>query len=528
MDGNALTNVGNTNPGGFPIVVLDRFIQSTRDSGYKDTASAISELVDNALQANARRVKIQIEGFKTDEGNDYRVIVTDDGDGMDDGTLAQALRFGGTSRFNNRSGLGRFGMGLPNASLSQARRVEVYTWQFGQNPKFSFLDVDEIVSGKLDLLPTPVEANVPAGIEQVDETSGTVIIWEKCDRLDNRRVSTIERKLIASLGRRFRFYLWTGVQVFINEIKVEPIDPLYLSTESDQVCATVYDEPVEFEIYASPDSGDDSYGKVKVTFSELPIHAWKDLAQEEKRRLGVANGAGVSIVRAGREVDFGWFFLTGKRRENYDDWWRCEIKFEPVLDDAFGITHTKQQIRPKEHLVEALQSYIEETAKALNSRVRGKFAKAKESAAFSGVEEIAKKRDARLKPLPKAKVDPNGKSVLENLRRKYPDLLEDGINQKILQTRYRIVEDHFESTNFYEPIYEKGSVVAVINPRHAFARQLYEPLKGGADPQLSQAIQLMLLASARAEASFTRKSEREVLKKYREEWSIVLEALLKP
>ena len=87
-----------------------------------------------------------------------------------------------------------------------------------------------------------------------------------------------------------------------------------------------------------------------VTFSELPVHEWHDLPNEEKRQLGIVNGAGVSVVRAGREIDYGWFFLDGKRRENYDDWWRAEIRFDAVLDEAFGITHTKQQIRPLDYL----------------------------------------------------------------------------------------------------------------------------------------------------------------------------------
>ncbi|MGI8447952.1 MAG: hypothetical protein ACR2MP_12395 [Streptosporangiaceae bacterium] len=40
----------------------------------------------------------------------------------------------------------------------------------------------------------------------------------------------------------------------------------------------------------------------------------------------------VSVVRSGREIDQGWFFMGTKRRENHDDWWRCEVRFDPVLD----------------------------------------------------------------------------------------------------------------------------------------------------------------------------------------------------
>ena len=54
---------------------------------------------------------------------------------------------------------------------------------------------------------------------------------------------------------------------------------------------------------------------------------WYSLSNEEKNARGIAKNAGVSIVRAGREIDCGWFFMGQKRKENYDDWWRCEVRF---------------------------------------------------------------------------------------------------------------------------------------------------------------------------------------------------------
>ena len=114
------------------IVALDRFIEATRDSGYKSTINAVAELVDNSLQAGAMAVAIAIASKSDDRRFPIAVGIRDDGCGMDRATLRQALRFGGSSRFNDRRGLGRYGMGLPNASLSQARRVEVYTWQAGK------------------------------------------------------------------------------------------------------------------------------------------------------------------------------------------------------------------------------------------------------------------------------------------------------------------------------------------------------------------------------------------------------------
>jgi sensor histidine kinase regulating citrate/malate metabolism len=133
----------------FSIVEEQNFIIATRDTGYRTTASAVSELVDNALQASAKHVRI----FVTEEGvgvdRNINLAVLDDGSGMNAGTLRTALRFGGSSRFNDRSGQGRFGMELPNSSVSQARRLDVYTWQKPDDAVHSYIDVDEIASGRM-------------------------------------------------------------------------------------------------------------------------------------------------------------------------------------------------------------------------------------------------------------------------------------------------------------------------------------------------------------------------------------------
>ena len=65
------------------------------------------------------------------------------------------------------------------------------------------------------------------------------------------------------------------------------------------------------------------------------------MTNEEKRFFGITQNAGMSILRAGREIDFGWFFMGGKRKENYDNWWRAELSFDPALDELFGVTSYK-------------------------------------------------------------------------------------------------------------------------------------------------------------------------------------------
>src|SRR4029077_16989713 len=127
----------------------------------------ISEIVDNSIQAGATHIELSVTATtSSDEERAIEVSVLDNGCGMDPFTLRQGLRFGGSTRFGDRSGLGRYGMGLPNASLSQARRVTVYTWQErstgGRGRQqttgrvfLSYLDVDEIARGEMVDVPRP-------------------------------------------------------------------------------------------------------------------------------------------------------------------------------------------------------------------------------------------------------------------------------------------------------------------------------------------------------------------------------------
>ena len=509
------------------IVALDRFILSTRDSGYKSTSSAVAELVDNALQASAMTVRISIEASDAMSGSDVRIQIADDGVGMDRFTLIQAMRFGGSGRYNDRSGLGRFGMGLPNASLGQARRVTVYTWQSGASVLTTYLDVDEIAAGGVESIPEPVRHKAVPDVDQVDARHGTTVIWERCDRLDNRRPSTLARKLGASLGRIFRYFLLRGVRIEINGTPVKPVDPLYLHKDAVQSGARPFQSTWSCEVYADPHDENSPIGKVDVVFSELPVDAWYDLSNDQKRDLGIANGAGISIVRADREVDFGWFFMGAKRRENYDDWWRCEVRFDPVLDEAFGITHTKQQIRPKDYLSEALTGFMETTAKALNARARDAFAAIKTSKASDSAEQIAVSRDARMSPLPPALRGflPMYKALVD----RNPLLKRIEQNGKSGATTYHLLEDELASSVFLEPLRMGNAIVGVINPRHQFYRQVYGPIVSGKEVepgQVASAFRLMVLAAARAEATFTNPAERKVVEAFRTEWSQAMDVLL--
>ena len=434
----------------------------------------------------------------------------------------KVLRFGGSSRFNDHTGLGRYGMRLPDSSLSQARRVEVYSWRKLGSVLHTYLDVDEIAKGAMMEVPEPKSASLPAWAGKVQSPSGTLVVWTRCDRLDHRRVSTIARKLAPPLGRSFRYYLWDGVTIFINGTKAKPFDPLYLHEGSPEPGAQLYGKPIDYTVEARGTNGAvEGTGIVTVTFSELPVSSWHQLSNEEKRQLGVINSAGVSIVRAKREIDFGWFFMGSKRRENYDDWWRCEVRFEPILDEAFGITHTKQQIRPQDYLLEILTNDLETQAKALNGRVRQTHLQVRAVERTVEVERLASEKDQLLKPLPKA-TSTEQEEIIDNLKKRHPSLRDVPSPEEGGALQYRIVQDSVKDTSFFTHALKDGLLVLVLNPEHPFYKKVYKPLienETKENRELRSQIDLLLLAAARAEAAATRDSQRETLAQFRKVWS---------
>src|SRR5258708_858118 len=112
----------------FPLFNTKRALESQRQNGYRNTAVAAREIVDNAFEAGASEVEIVLE--TTTKGT--RNIVTavafiDNGAGMIPTMARFALSWGGGTHFDDPSFIGKFGFGLPNASINQTKLVEVYT-----------------------------------------------------------------------------------------------------------------------------------------------------------------------------------------------------------------------------------------------------------------------------------------------------------------------------------------------------------------------------------------------------------------
>lgn len=502
------------------LVVASHFIEATRDSGYKSLGSALAELIDNSFEANATRVEVVIKRMEGTNLSETRVSVSDNGTGMDENTCSNAMRFGWSSRFNERNSYGRYGMGLPNASLSHARRIDILTSCEGIAARATYLDADEISSGRREDIPAANTIPVSEFFKVHPFKMGTTVIWRKCDRLENRYLAPLVKRLGMELGRLFRIQLWAGKFITLNGESVKPLDPLFQRESGGLIGATEFGPELSYEVAFTDGKGKPSSSLVKVRFTELPVEKWHSLSNQEKNINGIAKGAGVSIVRAGREIDRGWFFMGQKRRENYDDWWRCEVCFEPDLDELFGVTHTKQEIHPTEKLNAILTPDIERTARELNGRSRHAFVGVKSSVHMvRKSESLACRFDNLIEPPEQA---------VQGIRRTV--VLRRGGRGRVGGLDYRFQWGKLNQLAFYLPLLDGACLKVIMNEQHPFVRLAYSEASRRGDGPFDEArhiLELMILAAARAEVSLQQnKRTLGCYKIFRESWSNILATFL--
>lgn len=347
-------------------------VKAMRDNGYKNAAYALAELMDNSIQAGAKRVELlcvqrtEWVEQRTRQRVD-RIAVLDNGRGMNAEVLRMALQFGNGTNLDpaTQTNMGKFGMGLPASSVSQASRVDVWSWQDGfESALHSYLDIDEIVTGKLDQIPEPAPREIPRdwlGWSTSFGKSGTLVVWSKIDRCIWRTGRAIIENSEQLIGRMYRKFLASGeVEIRLACIESEslsypidklarPNDPLYLMTGTSTPAP--FDERPMFEPFPDPATYETRI-PVKHGGQAHNVVVRCSVARKEAREGGTAGSrdyglhaarnVGVSVVRAGRELelDAAWAMSETKER-----WWGVEVEFPPALDEIFGVTNNKQHAR---------------------------------------------------------------------------------------------------------------------------------------------------------------------------------------
>ncbi len=352
----------------FEFIPQNLSIMAMRTSGYRDTAHALAELIDNSVQAGEDGSETtQIEVICVDRapvaGARKRlteIAVFDSAVGMSPATLRKALQFGNGTRLNSGSqkGIGKFGMGLPNSSISQCTLVEVWSWQNGE-VYYSFLDVEMIRDKSLSEVPEPVKTLLPTEwinkIASPPASHGTLVVWRNLDRVTWKQSSTLLKNLEFIVGRVYRNFISSGQarirlaayeetetgEKVRQQRYVKPNDPLYLMKDTNTPAP--WDRDPAFVPFESPIvlhvgfRGEDHL--VTITGSICKPEVRNAGGSSRIGKHAQAN-QGISVVRAKRELEINRTF-----ENSYDPrerWWGVQVEFDPGLDDVFGVTNNKQ------------------------------------------------------------------------------------------------------------------------------------------------------------------------------------------
>ena len=350
-----------------------RLTESLRDIGY-DFPSAVADIVDNSVMAGATHVDVLVEFA----GEDSYVAISDDGDGMTGNGLIEALRFG-SRRAYGRSDLGRYGLGLKTASLSQCRSVTVVTRLRTSpgNVTVRTLDLDRIAEWDEWLVFEPLltQPSIDRSVERLKSEPGTVVIWRKLDRVlpekrpdggwARRRLDSLASKTVEHLGIVFHRYLEGAngreLVISVNGQKVKPWNPFAPSEPTNELPLQRYELSV----------GDVS-GTVALQRFVLPARDEFSSHEEFERYSGPMNWnrqQGIYIYRADRLVQWGgWNGIRGI--DEHTKLARASLEFDTDLDPVFNINVAKMRVTLPPQIRQMMDRAINELCAYADDRYR--------------------------------------------------------------------------------------------------------------------------------------------------------------
>ena len=354
--------------------------EALRAFGYTPETS-IADLVDNSIAAKAKNVHI---AFVWNDGDAY-IVIKDDGEGMSEQALVDAMRLGSQSPVVERKkgDLGRFGLGLKTASIAQAREFSVVTSNVkGKEAAVRRWDLDEVQeTGEWRL-----RSSLPS--QALDDIAfsetGTAIIWTKCDRLigdpatgshmTKAQFLRVADTVSHHLAMTFHRFLESPrrLRIYVNGSEVQPWDPFLTDN------ASTYSPGKE----SLPMHGH----AIGVTPYVLP-HKSKLEGEEHRRAAGVYGWnahQGFYVYREDRLLVAGSWLGVGGMKEEHSKLARIALDIPVALDHMWQVDVRKSQVRPPASIVRDLERIGRATkAKAQEVyRFRGKMEAARSSQKF--------------------------------------------------------------------------------------------------------------------------------------------------
>jgi hypothetical protein len=531
--------------------------QTMRSVRYQDEGHAAGDIIDNAIEAGATQVHI---AFRTEGTAIKEIAFIDDGSGIDPEFLPHATKWGGSSNEGRRNTFGRFGFGLPSASVNRGTRFSVYS-RIDSPMAFKAVTVDLknlAVEGQVVSLPEPVEKDLPGWIVQYVEDGAadavafdggldavrTIVVWSDLDRLawKNRQQATA----------RFREHLgityagWLDVcRLAVDRQAVEPVDVLFTTPDYRfyDIPGFAKAEPQQSIRFEAQDA-DGVKHEVAVRFSYLSVDAHdaavptggkgppKKIRQSIRKTYN-----GVFVTRNGRFIEvahpgeISWSVYARQVGVALD--------FPPELDELFGVTPDKQTIVFTDRVAamldangvfRAFKSLVDQVAKERAQRKAERQDTPENSDGPRASEEtIAKvvskdvRRTRKMGKETKEEAEENFKERVKRLSEETgvaEEQVREAQEQLDAKKPYRVdFADLNEDLAFYVPKMDGTQTVLEINTEHPWYREVY--LRLAENPEMRSALELMLFVLGASELDSTGQA-RVFYRNERRAWSRLL------
>ena len=505
-----------------------RTMEGLRDMGYS-FETAIADLVDNSIAANATLVDISVQ---LDFRGHVRVAIVDNGEGMDRQRLQDAMTYGSIKRPDPAS-LGKFGLGLKTASTAWCRRLSVVSRSSGsESPMMATWDMDYVAECGEWLLLMTDEPDPEAVVRLEDaapDHAGTVVLWTKVDRLLRSYSDPTGRPARNALAKRcddLRFHLSMTYQRFLDP-KDGRARNIRIVLNGERVTAwDPFQEGVS-ELVASETQPVETGGKFQVRAFILPRREeFADSDQEKNARIS-PDRQGIYIYRESRLIHSAdWLGMF--RKEPHLNLLRVEFSFDHRLDDALQLDVRKSQIRLDDSLLAWLDRFSTAPRREANRRYRKGRVRAIDEKARQGVHQASnntiKNKEAQVGG-PKIKVDnaATGDVTVTNGQGTFSLKLPVTSATTPGQVHVEPTDDVADGVLFEPALIEMHKAVR-INTRHPYYHKVYVPNHN--DSVTVQGLDSLLWALCVAELSTTSDSDSGLFNDMRFEVSRILRKLV--
>lgn len=452
-----------------------KLVFSLRHLDY-DNLTALADLVDNAIDANASQIWVDIVSHtdnKPDRESEVaRIIIADNGRGMDTDVLDEALRLGSDTERNASYDLGFYGMGLVTASISMGTRLEVITKASGGDCLKSVQDL-AVIFDRNEFVKTLDKANeqeqqlFQEHLKRQEKNekmrdSGTMVIIDQVDNCQWKHIKGLAERLSLHFGQVYRKFLNAGkIRIYVQNREVKAIDPI-----NDFEPTILNEEEIKL-----PD------GTIKITIAELKDYG---TAINKDKGINIPN-QGFYVFRNNREILAG-NTLNVFPKHNDLNTLRIEFCYPGTLDTLLSSNFSKNRITLNQSIRTKVESICNPFIKQVRWRSKERQRNNREvKEDFTEVEKFITAKSHLLQLLQSETLETDaGQKDREKIKRN----IEKNGSRLNIQKRPRVnlesLKARFETKRLGErgPLYEvdqeRGKVIIKWNADHPFYVEFIE------------------------------------------------------